>query len=187
MADTSRSNKKTLILVLIAFVVPVILAKFALDQDWFNRGATNKGELLDPTLDFSAALDDLPPKWRLVYVLPEECTAACENAIYSIRQVWLALGRETDRAEAMVLTTQNSDPQAVEKLQNTKRLTLHAVNQNSVNKMFKGERGNGIFIVDTLNNAMLRYPVKAEKEAAVMDSRDMLSDVKKLLKLSRIG
>ena len=42
-------------------------------------------------------------------------------------------------------------------------------------------------LVDTLNNAMLRYPTYEDKKAAVQSSRDILADVKKLLKLSRIG
>lgn len=187
MPDKSRSNKKTLLLVFLAFVIPVVLAKFALEQDWFNRGATNKGELLDPALDFSAALEELPPKWRLVYVMPAQCDAACENAIYSIQQVWQALGRETDRTQALILLTANSDPTVIDKVQAEEKLSVHRISENSVNKLFKGTQGNGIFVVDTLNNAMLRYPVRADKQAAVMDSRDMLSDVKKLLKLSRIG
>ena len=187
MPDKPRSNKKTLLLVFLAFVIPVILAKFALEQDWFHRAATNKGELLTPPLDFSAALEELPPKWRLVYVMPEQCDVACENAIYSIQQVWLALGRETDRAQALVLVTDNSDKDVAAKVVSGEKLSVHRVSENSVNKMFKGTQGNGIFVVDTLNNAMLKYPVRADKQAAVMDSRDMLSDVKKLLKLSRIG
>ncbi|GGW91148.1 hypothetical protein [Alteromonas halophila] len=187
MPDKPRNNKKTLLLVFLAFLIPVVLAKFALEQDWFNRGATNKGELLQPTLDFSGPLNDLPPKWRLVYLVPETCDSACENAIYSIQQVWLALGRETDRAQALVLATAASDAATISDLKNTDKVSVQMVSENSVNKLFKAEQRNGIFVVDTQNNAMLRYPARADKKEAVMDSRDMLSDVKKLLKLSRIG
>jgi hypothetical protein len=34
---------------------------------------------------------------------------------------------------------------------------------------------------------MLRYPLQEQQEQAVMHSRDILADLKKLLKLSRIG
>jgi hypothetical protein len=41
--------------------------------------------------------------------------------------------------------------------------------------------------VDTLNNGMLKHPLYKNKEEAVQGSRLILSDVRKLLKLSRIG
>jgi hypothetical protein len=34
---------------------------------------------------------------------------------------------------------------------------------------------------------MLSYPLQIEQQQAVMSSRDLLADLKKLLKLSRIG
>jgi hypothetical protein len=44
-----------------------------------------------------------------------------------------------------------------------------------------------VYIVDTLNNAMLYYQIDSDRSTAVMESRSMLADIKKLLKLSRIG
>jgi hypothetical protein len=46
---------------------------------------------------------------------------------------------------------------------------------------------NSVYIVDTQNNAMLFYQIKLERQDAVMESRNMLADMRKLLKLSRIG
>ncbi len=43
------------------------------------------------------------------------------------------------------------------------------------------------FVADTLGNVILRYPLQTDKEQAILDSRDILSDMRKVLKLSRIG
>ncbi len=183
----TKSNKVTVFLLVVVFVLPVILAKLALDNDWFNRGATNRGELLKTPIDMSEMLTESEPSWRILYVLPSECSVECENALYSIEQVWVALGRESDRAQATVVVTEVSDAAKVAALKEQKHVTLLTVNQQNVNKVFKDLSASGIFLVDTLNNAMLRYPLQQEKQEAVMHSRDILADLRKMLKLSRIG
>ena len=180
-SQNSAASKKTLLLMIAVFVVPVILAKLALENDWFTKAATNKGQLLSPTIDMTSVLNQADPKWRLVYVLPSQCDAVCENALFSINQVWLALGKESDRAEALVLTHETSDKDALSALSEYPNVaTLEA-------KTFSGLEDNSVYIVDTQNNAMLFYQIKSDRKEAVMESRDMLADMRKLLKLSRIG
>ncbi len=179
---TSSSSKKTLIGMLAVFVLPVILAKVALDNEWFNRGATNKGQLIAPTLNLSNQLTGVSPKWRLLYVMPENCDASCENALFSINQVWLALGKNADRAEALVLTTSLSDQSAIAQLGEYPN-----VRTLSVDEAIDGLSSNKVYVVDTQYNAMLFYAITPDKAVAVMESRNMLADMRKLLKLSRIG
>lgn len=182
-----RNSKLTLLGVAAAFVLPVLIAKLALDNGWFTQGATNKGELLQPTRDLSAVLADEEPKWRLVYSVPANCDQACENAIFSIHQVWMALGRETDRAQATVLVSESSDASVLGKLGEEHNLHLVEVSEGALNQAIAADDSATILLVDTLNNAMLRYPVSGDRQTAIQRSRDILADVKKLLKLSRIG
>ena len=104
----TKSNRITAILLVVVFVLPVILAKLALDNDWFNKGSTNRGELMEPPLDVSALISDQEPSWRILYVMPDQCDVKCKNALYSLEQVWTALGRLSDRATATVIVTENS-------------------------------------------------------------------------------
>jgi len=187
MPDTKNSgSRKALILLVVVFVLPVILAKVALDNDFFNRGATNRGELIQPTINAQPLFAELPKKWRVVYVVPSTCDKACQNAIYSIQQVDLALGKESDRANATLIITPESD--SIDKwVAKDERTELLKMNEENVNKVFDSNGMNGIFLVDTMNHAMLRYTPHADQQQAIMQSRDVLSDLKKLLKLSRIG
>lgn len=188
MTDSNAKKKsKTPLILLVVFVLPVVLAKLALDNDWFNRGATNKGELLSPILDASSLMEELAPKWRILYLLPENCSAECENALYSINQVWVASGKESDRIEAVVVSLDNSDAAKIDELKTHPNISLLMLNNDSVNNVFKDVPTDGIFLVDTLNNVILRYPVFEEQKQAVLKSRDILADIRKLLKLSRIG
>lgn len=186
---TTKKNNKGLILTFIAvFTLPVILAKLALDNHWFTEAATNKGELLQPSLDMNNLVSEQDPKkWKLVYVLPAQCDVTCENAIYSLTQLHSALGKEQDRAESIVITLEDSDPKAISALANNKHLRVLKANQQSVNQVFQQVTTNGIFIADTLNNIILRYPTQSDTQQAVLHSRDILSDMRKVLKLSRIG
>ncbi|NMH60736.1 hypothetical protein HCJ96_11930 [Alteromonas sp. MYP5] len=181
------TKKGAILLLFAAFIVPVILAKFALDNDWFSRGSTNKGELLQPVKDINALLAEQPKRWRLLYTLPEQCRQSCQNAIYSIHQVWLALGKESDRAEVTVLVTDKSDPTITRQIAEENNINTITTTRDKLESSELNTSGEEILLVDTLNNAMLRYQVYDDKQEAVMASRDILADLKKLLKLSRIG
>ncbi|MFT4732404.1 MAG: hypothetical protein ACI89W_001429 [Gammaproteobacteria bacterium] len=184
-----KSKKITAVALILVFTLPVILAKLALENEWFNKGATNKGQLLDPIIEAGSLfiIEGDEPHWRLAYIVPDLCDAACENAIFSISQVRTALGRKMDRVDAVFVVTENSDVKAVKNLEITTFGKLLKTNLNNVNNLFKQTGNNGIFLVDTLGNVVLRFDTTLEREQAIMDSRDILADLRKLLKLSRIG
>lgn len=182
-----KNNQKRFLMVIAIFVLPVLLAKIALETGFFNRGATNKGQLLDPVLNLTSVYQTDDPKWRLLYVLPQNCTEPCKNALYSLNQIWLAMGKHMDRVRPVLLVPDQESTdfsQLQEQYQNIKMLT---VSQQSVNKVFKDVGSDGIFIVDTLDNIILRYPLQQKQQQAVLYSREILADLRKLLKLSRIG
>lgn len=187
MSEVKGNSKKSLLVLVAVFIIPVIAAKLALDNDFFNRGSTNKGQLLNPIIDTTLLLADASPKWRLVYAIPGDCDAQCENAIFSIHQVWLALGKESDRAEAVVFVTNASDKKAIAQLASQPNLIRVSTSESDLKQVFGDVEKDAIFVVDTLNNAMLKYPLMATQEDAILHSRDILSDLKKMLKLSRIG
>jgi thioredoxin-related protein len=183
--STTKNNKLMMLLLASVFILPVLLAKLALENDWFNQAATNKGELLSPIVDMSLLqTTEQVPKWKLLYVLPEVCSVKCENALYSIAQVRSALGKESDRAEVVVITHEKSNIAQLKEKQNIRFLNT---NIKSLQQMFKETSTDAIFIADTLGNIILRFPLQIDEKQAILDSRDILSDMRKLLKLSRIG
>ena len=185
--NNKTRGRKGIIALVVVFAVPVILAKLALEMEWFNRAATNKGELLDPILHLNEIDQPEEPKWRVLYVLPSSCAEECNNALFSLTQVWQALGKESDRAESLVITTELSDQSPLKDLEAHQIIRLLKTDSQSVNQVFKDASTDGIFIVDTLGNIILRYPLQKEQQEAVLHSRDILADMRRLLKLSRIG
>ncbi|PRO75204.1 hypothetical protein C6Y40_01550 [Alteromonas alba] len=179
--------KRSLLILMAAFIIPVVLAKLALDFSWFEQGATNKGELLQPVENLQPLLSEQTPKWRVMYIVPAHCGNECENAIYAIQQVWLALGKESDRAQPAVFLTATSDSKAMNILHDYEHINAVTLNQSQMQQLEASQVNEHIFLVDTQGNAMLRYPLYQLRQDAVMGSRDVLSDLRKLLKLSRIG
>jgi hypothetical protein len=184
-----KSKKLTALALILVFTLPVILAKLALDNEWFNKGSTNKGQLLNPIIEAGDLfiIEGEEPHWRLAYVIPNNCDLSCENAIFSISQVRTAVGREMDRVDAVFIVTENSDLKAVKNLEENDFGKLLKADANNVKNLFKESGNNGIFIVDTLGNVILKFNSTLDREQAIMDSRDILADLRKLLKLSRIG
>jgi hypothetical protein len=188
VSTTKKNNRTMLLLLASVFILPVILAKLALDNGWFNQAATNKGVLLTPPVDMSTLqTSEQQPKWKLLYVLPEICALECENALYSIAQVRSALGKESDRAEVVVIIHEKSNLVQLSLLEEKQNIRLLNTNLKSLQQVFKDQSTAGIFIADTLHNVILRYPLQSEQKQAVLHSRDILSDMRKVLKLSRIG
>jgi hypothetical protein len=178
-------GKTTLFKLGLVFILPVVLAKGALELNWFNEASTNQGQLLEPTINMSHIPWKGIPKWRLMYVLPAVCDEICENALFSLTQVWIALGRQQNRVESTVIFTASSDQQALAKLRQKQDVALLNIHETAA-PINSGD-DNAVYIVDTLGNGMLRYTLVEDKQEAILDSKAMLADLRKLLKLSRIG
>lgn len=175
-----NKNRTTLVLLLAAFVIPVILAKLALDYDYFNKAATNKGVLLTPPQDVSTMYRPSEPKWQVMYLHQGQCDSECDYALYSISQVWSALGKRRDRVESMVISERNDSI-------NNKLSGFPVLRPVWLADSPNPAMDQGIYIVDTQSHAVLFYSLVESQEDAVMMARDMLQDLRKLLKLSRIG
>ncbi len=185
--QTKSKSRRTMLLMAVAFLLPVILAKLALEGDWFNKAATNKGELMQPPLDFSIVYPKREKLWYLTYISDQPCDIQCELAIYSLNQIWVALGKDQDRISAVVAFSDAGQIEVAKRLKESEHLNFVGTSEADLGRMFQNQPINGIFVVDALGNLILRYPLHKEKQQAVLKSRDILADMRKLLKLSRIG
>ncbi|WP_341502718.1 hypothetical protein [Gallaecimonas sp. GXIMD4217] len=167
--------QRLLLLFLALFLLPLVLARLAFHQGWLQGGATvNKGQLINPPLAAATLFED-DGKWRLIYVQPAQCDAACEQSLFILGQTHLALGKELDRVQPLVLGAGNVDPA------DHAGLVFRPVAE--VAPLAPGR----LFLADPRGFVMLSYQPVAERQAALALGKDMLSDLKKLLKLSQIG
>lgn len=200
----ARKNRILLLLLAASFVVPFLVGDLAYRLGWYEGGRTNKGQLIDPPVAFaSLALRDgdgrgldagfVDKHWWLLYVVPADCAAACRNRLFQMRQVRKALGRESDRLRQAVVVTGPLAPATEALLQQEfpgfQRLRGDAA---AVDAAFAPARpaasGAGLlYIMDPMGWLMLSYPPEADEKRSVEKAEDVLQDLRKLLKASRIG
>ena len=182
---TLKKSRRNLILLFSMFIVPVVLAKLALDNEWFNKASTNNGELLQQELSISElGIDDegLQKKWLIIYRLDTSCTENCKQTIYGINQTFISLGREMDRVVPLGLHALEFNTDQLGALKE-KFWTFNPVSQVSKDKL----DSTWVYVSDPLGNVILKYPAPVSDQDVLDLGKSMLSDLRKLLKYSRIG
>lgn len=174
-------SRITLLLVMAAFILPVLVAKMVLDNHWYQEGSSNKGELIDPPQSFADLQMDNPHagNWQILYLLPTHCKQACQDRLYLLKQSHTALGKYRNRVIPLVMLTPASDAKLVEQYQ----LPTLQANEAMQSVLANGE----LLVADPHGNLVMRYPAVNDKKAQIAQGKDLLADLRKMLKLSRIG
>lgn len=181
MSSLNRS-RRSMIIVFVAFIVPLLAAWLILSQNWYEAG-TNKGILLQPTIALEQQTEKLPEGWQLGYIAPQNCETTCENTLYVMNQVDVAIGKDTDRLTPVVLH-QSKSLQA--NFNHSAPHITQLVTPELISQLSELPE-NTVFIIDPMHNVMLYYPTHKDKENMIAEGKNILADLRKLLKLSRIG
>jgi hypothetical protein len=197
MSDPSSraSGRRNLVILAAVFLLPVIAA-FALyfGGIWRPEASSAKGELIQPprTLEFSGLrhADGAPAgeavlkgKWSLIYIGDGRCDAACRTALTYGRQSRLALNKDMQRVQRVFLSTAQCCDHQYLKAEQPGLVVLDASSAEGQRLLaqFPEDRATSLFVVDPLGNLMMRH------EASQLIDKALLTDLKKLLKLSQIG
>lgn len=184
MSDAvNSSNKRNLLLLLAVFVLPIVLAKFALQFDWFDKGVTNKGQLISgeqTVAELGIDSSQFPEQWLLIYRIPENCAEACQNSLLTVNNAYQLLGKEIPRVTPIALTSPNQ-PQS-EQLKHQKWQVL----SEPLDKHTTMTQGT-LIVADPLGNQVLLHKVPLEQEALSLFGKSLIADMKKLLKYSKVG
>jgi len=194
---TSNSSRRTLLLLASLFFLPFVIGSGLFWLDWRPEKFGNQGELLQPPHTLPATglrhadgrplpTAELLGKWLLVLPVKGSCNTTCQNNLQHMRQVHVALNKEQNRLQRVLIVSDASDSANDSPMLELQRLfpdLLVASLQTSV----AGEawhvalngRGQEVFIVDPLGNVMMRY-------ADPTDMRGVLKDLERLLKYSWI-
>ena len=177
----------TLWLLLAAFLLPLILAKLVLDLNWYQGGVTNRGELLGSPLSYDWLGQS--GKWQLVYLMPQECDELCAGALFNLRQIPQAVGADKERVSSVLLVAEGSLPALSGPLREQVRgveqmpVPAHVITQfHTLEYSTKA-----LYIADPLGNVMMAYPLVKGQAAILAQGKDVLRDLKRLLKVSKIG
>ena len=180
-----RRSKGRLMLIglILIFALPAIIAKTVLDQHWYTAGVTNSGELVEPRVtleDVGITLPVAEEGWLVGYIAPTECESLCEQQLHYLNQSYLALGKSKERVTAVVFVAEGVS------LKGT-------INKPDLEFLAGGDQLRAEFapasivIIDPLGQLVMEYKSVSEPSQLVSQSKGMIHDLRKLLKLSRVG
>ncbi len=190
--DVKRGRRSLLALFAVA-LVPVLLAMVMYFADLgIPTGRTNNGELLDPPRALPVTewqfLEagrewELGPEsgWKLLYVGTADCDSNCQNMVHHARQSQIALGRELNRVKRYYLSLGAPATEAVQSWARAEVPGLTFLRCPGDSQQCAVPEGlPAIYLADPLGNIILRYTAQDEPRA-------LLDDLRRLLKVSRVG
>ena len=197
MTTATSSARLKLLLLISVFLGPLFLAMLMyFNPQWFTPIDKNHhGELITPaqplmalkaTLHQGQALPDdlLTGRWTLLYWNNADCDLLCEADLFKMRQVRLSLGKDIERVQTIYLSSETKIGKQIEIMIKRHPKLITAYLENEVENPFAQQIGahpqKNTYIIDPLGNLIMRY-------SSTATSKGLLKDLKKLLRVSRIG
>jgi hypothetical protein len=183
MNSQPKKSNKALMVLLLVFILPVALAKLVLSLELYNGAATNKGALITPEVNYAnlAMENPKPHIWQVLFFLPETCNEQCQERLYILHQSYIALGKDRDRVIPIIVVNNNSDTKILKQL----NIGFEQVNANqALITMLTEQR---LVIVDPLGSLVMQYDNVIGHDANIAQGKAMIADLRKMLKLSRVG
>ncbi|MCX4026703.1 hypothetical protein H0A36_00865 [Endozoicomonas sp. SM1973] len=192
-----QAKAKLFLTVILGLPIIGIVTAYASYYSGFfsNIGKTNNGKLISPPVTMQdLKLDILKSNknnrikgaaeqtWKLIILTVNDCNELCQQQLYITRQVHIALGKEANRLERLYLSTK-SDQFAESILEEHPKLKLANISQVEITQHLSDKLPtvkSTILLADPLGNIMMYYTDNHSGKA-------ILTDIKHLLKISRIG
>jgi hypothetical protein len=190
-------NLRMLALLAGLFLVPLLLAFCTYYGSAWRPGRTvNHGVLITPARPLPAA--ELPQapgtdaaaaqgtllrgQWSLVYLGSGACAAPCREALFVMRSARLALNSDMGRvAQVFLVQGECCAADLAREYPGVRLLDATGAGAAALLQQFPQEgRAHTLFVVDPLGNLMMSYDARE-------NSRGLLEDLQKLLRLSHIG
>lgn len=178
-----RKGRLQLLLIVLGVIGPMILATGMYKlQFWVPEGRSYHGELIgngQSRADLGVQADE--QRWQLLVTAPKECAVDCQQLVYLARQVQIGLGRDAGRASHAIATAQPLGTDYDAKLtREYPQLQRYPLDVSTFNKTTGDKAVPQLWIIDPHGNLVLRYDPSVK-------GKDLLNDLRHLLKLSNIG
>ncbi|MBE8590858.1 hypothetical protein IQK56_07895 [Pseudomonas sp. MAFF 301449] len=178
-----RKGRWQLLLILLMVIGPMVLATFMYKlQFWVPDSRSYHGEMIgngQTRADIGVQADE--QRWQLLVTAPTACAADCQQLVYLARQLQIGLGRDASRASHALASAQLVGADYETRLKaEYPQLQRYALDVSTFTKNAAAPGDAQLWIVDPHGNLVLRYDAKVK-------GKDLLNDLRHLLKLSNIG
>ncbi len=180
------------------FFLPLLVAMWMYfgPNTWLTSKTRNHGDLIQPPRpldEFNLKSFDesvwtqktFMGKWTLLYLGDTHCDLYCEASLFKMRQVQKSLGRDSQRVQRKYLGlgrfTNKGDIQEIFMRYPDMQIKWFDQTEFSLHlPQFKDLNEHAIYVIDPHGNLMMHYSENAT-------SKGIKKDLKRLLKVSRIG
>jgi len=183
--SSNHRNRRSLLLLIGVFILPILLAKLALDNQWLNLGVTNQGKLLAQPLtlkELGINESELAKQWLIIYRLPSVCPDVCLHSIETVHNSYVALGKDMPRVSAVLLKENIFSTQQSQQLAKS-QWKIIALTPQMNNLLHEPQ----VLIADPLGNVILRHQLPEQEQLQAEFGKAIVADMKKLLKYSKVG
>ena len=165
-------------------LIPLALAYFmAYTGFGLPEGTKNNGELMPAGLTVpSSLITDEDRIWRLV-VVSDKCDDLCQQQVYKLQQLYISMPKQSERLKAVWVSNDDDfDPNnmTADVDFNHVKLSHDKAVFNWFNEQSLPWQDQSIWLVDPNGILVLKFPPD-------LSGRAMISDIKWLLKASRLG
>ena len=178
-----RRGRIQLLLIVLGVVGPMLLATGMYKlQFWVPEGRSYHGELIgngQTRADLGVQADE--QRWQMLVTAPKDCSVDCQQLVYLARQIQIGLGREAGRATHALAAAQPLSSDYDAKLtREYPQLQRYPLDAATFGKTTGDNATPQLWIIDPHGNLVLRYGPNVK-------GKDLLNDLRHLLKLSNIG
>lgn len=128
-------------------------------------------ELVDP---ISHKIYQLIGKWTLVSFVENKCDNVCEFQLYSLRQIWLALGKDGNKIQRLAIVKDNNliSSEQIKLSQGQFLLKDDRDLKDRLNSRFKSYpafESESIYLIDPYGNLMMQYKKGTNPSGIIKD------------------
>ena len=193
MINKQLKGRLALIGIALVFFVPIFLSWYLVFfSDYKDDIKTiNNGELVSPivnlgSINMRSFSDDKvynhDRTWILVFLIKDECKDLCQEKLYQIRQIRLAMGKDQDKLERLVLAKTKLDWDSYKnEYPGQKYIDISMTKFESIISVFKSNpelKSNSIYLIDPYGNLMMQYKNGAEPTGIIKDIERLIRNAR---------
>ena len=175
------------------FMIPILVSWYLVFFTDFKKedGGTQKGEIISPVILLgelevydikNGAISSINEKWTLVFFVDSECNQICEDKLYEVRQIRLALGKDRDQVDRLLVSRK---VQSWEKFSDVfngqKYIDPQSKSYVGLIKKFDDYPGfdrRGTYLVDPFGFLMMKYKTDANPMGTIKDIERLIKNQK---------
>ena len=179
--------------VALVFIIPILVSWYLVFFSDFKKGdeGTQKGELISPVIPLgepevfnlkSKTIESINGKWTLLFFVENECNQLCEDKLYQLRQIRLALGKDRDKVDRLLVSKNKQQwSQYTNSFNGQKYIDPTSSDYNRLIKKFNDYAGldlKATYLIDPYGFLMMKYPQDDNPMGTIKDIERLIKNQK---------